>query len=143
MFPGNFLHARSSHAADTLADLAEWRARHRDLELELVRGNHDLRAGETPASLGIRVVDEPYRRGPFALAHHPRRFEGAYTLAGHLHPSYRLHGRGGDAVRLPCFWFRDGVGVLPAFGSFTGSYAIRRDNDDRLFVVTPERVFSV
>lgn len=143
VFLGDFLHARSSHAADTLADLAEWRARHRDLELELVRGNHDLRAGEPPASLGIRVVDEPYRRGPFALAHHPRRFEGAYTLAGHLHPSYRLHGRGGDAVRLPCFWFRDGVGVLPAFGSFTGSYAIRRDNDDRLFVVTPERVFSV
>lgn len=41
---------------------------------------------------------------------------------------FRLAGRGGDAVRLPCFWFGDTVAVLPAFGSFTG---------------TPKRVFPV
>ncbi len=143
VFLGDFLHAKASHAPHTLADLAEWRARRNDLDLVLVRGNHDARAGEPPASLAIRVVDEPYELGPFALAHHPQPFEGRYTLAGHLHPSFRLAGRGGDAVRLPCFWFGDAVAVLPAFGSFTGTCSIRPAADDRLFVVTPERVFPV
>jgi metallophosphoesterase superfamily enzyme len=41
----------------------------------LVRGNHDSRAGDPPASLGIRVVDEPFAVGPFAACHHPQRHE--------------------------------------------------------------------
>ena len=39
-----------------------WRAAHRSLDLVLVRGNHDDRAGDPPATLGIRVVDEPLAR---------------------------------------------------------------------------------
>ncbi|HYD77496.1 ligase-associated DNA damage response endonuclease PdeM [Ramlibacter sp.] len=143
VFLGDFLHSRRSHARETLAALQAWRDRHPSLDLLLVRGNHDARAGDPPASLGIEATDEPVRLGPFALCHHPDPVAGAYVLAGHWHPCTRIGGRAFDSLRLPCFWLGDdsgaqpqrAVGVLPAFGSFTGMHPIRRAPGDRVFAI--------
>lgn len=137
---GDFLHAAEAHAPATLAALARWRARHVALALTLVRGNHDARAGDPPSKLGIEVVDEPLRIEGLALCHHPRPQAGAYTLAGHLHPCVSLQGRAKDHLRLPCFHFGADVGVLPAFGSFTGMHPIRRSPGDRVYVVADHAV---
>ena len=53
------------------------------------------------------------------------RATGAYVLAGHLHPCVVLGGRAHQRLRLPCFHFGAQVGVLPAFGAFTGMHALR------------------
>lgn len=141
VFLGDFLHSVHSHAASTLGALAQWRAVHADLALTLVRGNHDDRAGDPPAQLRITVVDEPLRLGPFALCHHPRPVPQAYVLAGHWHPCVGVGGRANEYLRLPCFWFGDGtqelaaVGVLPAFGSFTGMHPIQPRPGDRIFPI--------
>jgi DNA ligase-associated metallophosphoesterase len=141
VFLGDFLHSRRSHAAGTLGALAAWRSQHPRLGLTLVRGNHDDRAGDPPKALGIDVVDEPLPLGPFALCHHPRPVEGRYVLAGHWHPCVGVGGRGFDRLRLPCFWFGDeratgaAVGVLPAFGSFTGMHPIEPRPGDRIFPI--------
>ena len=63
-------------------------------------------------------------------------------LAGHLHPAYRVTGRN-DSVRLPCFWFGVRVGVLPAFGDFTGGKAIAPQPGDRVFVAAGDAVMAV
>lgn len=143
VFLGDFLHSARAHAPATLAAVATWRAAHRDLELVLIRGNHDDRAGDPPTGLGIRVVDEPFLQDGFALCHHPRRVAGAYALAGHLHPCVSLGGRGGDHLRLPCFWFGDDVGVLPAFGAFTGMHPIRARVGERVYAIADELVASM
>lgn len=143
VFLGDFLHSRRSHAPGTLAALRDWRAQHRSLEITLVRGNHDDRAGDPPADLGIGVVDEPLSLGPFALCHHPEPVPGRYVLAGHWHPCISVSGRAFERLRLPCFWFGDdsgalpdqAVGVLPAFGSFTGMHRIDPRAGDRIFPV--------
>jgi DNA ligase-associated metallophosphoesterase len=143
VFLGDFLHSARSHGRETLQALAEWRDLHAHIGLTLVRGNHDERAGDPPSTLGIEVVDEPLRQGAFALCHHPRPVQGAYVLAGHWHPCVSVRGRGHDHLRLPCFWFGDdtgqapahAVGVLPAFGSFTGMHAIERREGDRTFAI--------
>jgi DNA ligase-associated metallophosphoesterase len=148
VFLGDFLHSVRSHAAGTLALLHDWRARHPALELTLVRGNHDDRAGDPPASLGFTVVDEPLRLGPFALCHHPRPVAGAYVLAGHWHPCISVAGRAFERLRLPCFWLGDdsgrlpaqAVGVLPAFGSFTGMHRIEPRAGDRIFPIAGDAV---
>jgi DNA ligase-associated metallophosphoesterase len=142
VFLGDFLHAREARAPRTLEALADWRARHSALELTLVEGNHDRKAGAPPDSLGIEVVTEPRLDGPFAFCHHPAPLMDHYVLAGHLHPAYRLAGRR-DAVRLPCFWFGPGVGVLPAFGDFTGGHAIEPAAGDRVFLVAEDRVLPL
>ena len=135
VFLGDFLHSARAHATATIAAVTDWRARHRSLELVLVRGNHDDRAGDPPSHLGIEVVDEAFEQDGFALCHHPRPRDGAYVLAGHLHPCVNLGGRAWDRLRLPCYWFGDTVGVLPAFGAFTGMHPIRPGGDDRVFPV--------
>jgi DNA ligase-associated metallophosphoesterase len=140
VFLGDFLHSARAHAAATLAAVAAWREAHRALELDLVRGNHDDRAGDPPAGLGIRVVDEPLLQDGFALCHHPKRSAGSYVLAGHLHPCVGIGGRAWDHLRLPCFWFGDDVGVLPAFGAFTGMHPIRAGAGERLFAIAENSV---
>jgi DNA ligase-associated metallophosphoesterase len=140
VFLGDFLHSARSHARGTLAVLQAWRERHPALAVTLVRGNHDDRAGDPPPSLGFEVVDEPLRLGAFALSHHPRPVAGAYVLAGHWHPCVSVSGRAFEHLRLPCFWLGAEVGVLPAFGSFTGMHPIARRAGDRIFPIADDTV---
>ncbi|SAK82649.1 ligase-associated DNA damage response endonuclease PdeM [Caballeronia ptereochthonis] len=143
VFLGDLLHARESHADETLDALATWRAKHRALRLVLVEGNHDRHAGALPAAFGVDVVKEPHMLGPWALCHHPQTVDGAYALAGHEHPVYRLATRI-DSVRLPCFRFGSRAGVLPAFGAFTGGFEVNGSlRGEMVYVVAQERVFAV
>ena len=137
---GDFLHSRRSLAPATMDALARWRMDHAALDLVLVRGNHDARAGDPPARLGIQVVEEPLALGDLRLCHHPRPLPGAYVLGGHLHPCVQLHGRAHDRLRLPCFWFGATVGVLPAFGAFTGMHPIRPVAGERVFAIADAHV---
>ena len=140
VFLGDLLHSARGRAEATLDAVARWRERHAALRLTLVRGNHDLRAGDPPPGWGIEIVEEPLRAGPLALCHHPRPVPGAYALAGHLHPCIRLGGRAHDRLRLPCFHFGAEVGVLPAFGAFTGMHPVRPGPGDRVFVAADDSV---
>jgi DNA ligase-associated metallophosphoesterase len=142
VFLGDFLHARAAHAAATLAAMLEWRARHPALALTLVRGNHDKHAGDPAAALGIRLVDEPWSMGPFALCHHPDRESSAYVLAGHVHPACRISSRI-DSVRLPCFVVGVKRMILPSFGAFTGGHVIRPEAGDALYAVGEEAVHPI
>ncbi len=143
VFLGDLLHARESHADETLTALHAWRARHRQLRLVLVEGNHDRHAGMLPAAFDIELVKEPYRLGPWALCHRPQLVDDAYALAGHEHPVYRLATRI-DSARLPCFRFGARLGVLPAFGAFTGGFEVNGDvRSEAIYVVAGERVFGV
>nr|WP_217703987.1 ligase-associated DNA damage response endonuclease PdeM [Schlegelella koreensis] len=143
VFLGDFLHSARSHARATLEAVARWRATHAALDLVLVRGNHDDRAGDPPARLDIRAVDEPYLLDGLALCHHPRPLAGHYVLGGHLHPCVTVGGRAFDRLRLPCFWFGDSVGVLPAFGAFTGMHPIRPASGDRIYPVADDAVMAM
>lgn len=143
VFLGDLLHSAHAQAPATQAALAQWRQRHRDVQLTLVRGNHDDHAGDPPAALCIDVVDEPLRLGPWALCHHPQAQPGSYVLAGHLHPCVRLQGRARERLRLPCFWFGEQVGVLPAFGEFTGMHPIEAQPQDRVYALTDDGVLEV
>ncbi|MES2183320.1 MAG: ligase-associated DNA damage response endonuclease PdeM [Pseudomonadota bacterium] len=121
---GDFLHAAEASTPAVLDALRRWRDRWTDLGMVLVRGNHDSHAGDPPASLGIRVVDEPFLLGPFACCHHPQLHATHHVLAGHVHPAVRLRGAARDVLRLPCFSAEPGLVVLPAFGAFTGSHTL-------------------
>jgi len=143
VFLGDFLHAAEGRSAQMFSAVAAWRRSHAAIGMTLVRGNHDRRAGDPPTELGIGVVDGPSVEGPFALAHHPAAVEGLYVLAGHIHPCVTVRGRGrGDRERLACFWFGAQVGVLPAFGEFTGCAEISPKDGDRVWVVAGSEVIA-
>lgn len=144
---GDFLHAASGRTPAVLQALGDWRARHLNVAMTLVRGNHDDRAGDPPPEAGIEVVDEPWLLGPFACCHHPRpdgeRHPTHFILAGHLHPVVHLSGRARDALRLPCFVSEPGHAVLPAFGAFTGGHVLLAEPDRRFYAVGGDRVWEV
>jgi DNA ligase-associated metallophosphoesterase len=143
VFLGDFLHSARSLGEATFASVLRWRELHSALELTLVRGNHDDLAGDPPAVLDIQPFDEPLRHGALSFSHHPRPMSGTFVLAGHLHPCVSIGGRAHDWHRLPCFWFSQQVGVLPAFGAFTGMQAIRAKQGERVFAAAPDRVFEL
>lgn len=143
VFLGDFLHARSGAAQALWQQLLPWRQRHAVVEMTLVRGNHDLHAGDPPDALGIALADEPWQPMPdtgLRACHHPQPVAGATVLAGHWHPTATLLGRARDAVRLPCFAWVPGLLVLPAFGAFTGSSSEPVPPGARRFVVAADQV---
>lgn len=150
---GDLLHAARGRSAVMLESVQAALTAMRDhpaapgLALHLVRGNHDAAAGDPPAHWGVALHDEPWRVGPWALCHEPQTVTGAYTLAGHWHPCTVLRGPARQRLRLPCFWFGDAlarpVGVLPAFGDFTGMHPIDPQAGDRVWAIGGDAVREV
>ena len=143
VFLGDFLHARQARTSAVLATLTDWRSACPQLDCTLVRGNHDSRAGDPPACLGISVVDEPYIIGPFAACHHPQQHATHAVLAGHTHPVVQLQGPARDRLRLPCFVFEDRSAILPAFGEFTGGHPVVVAPTQRAYAVGAGAVWPV
>jgi DNA ligase-associated metallophosphoesterase len=140
---GDLWHSRAGMAESLFDELRAWRSAHPTLAVELVRGNHDRRAGEPPSELGLVCRDEPAAEGPFVFQHFPEPSAAGYVLAGHVHPAVVLRGRGGQRLRRPCFWFGPAVGVLPAFGGFTGSADVAPTSGDQVFVPVDGEVIPV
>lgn len=143
VFLGDLLHAKRGRSAEALDAVARWRARCADVAMVLVRGNHDSHAGDPPDDWRFACCDGPLVEPPFAFVHEPVPVAGTYALGGHIHPGATLRGGGGQQLTLPCFWFAPEVGVLPAFGSFTGYVSVRPHRSDRVFVVADDEVIPV
>src|SRR3954451_4574684 len=116
---GDLLHAAAGRVAALHRAVMGWREAHRALDMTLVRGNHDSKAGDPPSEWDVRVVTEPFLALPFLLCHHPHDPPTGYALCGHIHPGVSLHDEHG-AIRLPCFVLGRRRALLPAFGRFTG-----------------------
>ena len=143
VFLGDFLHAPQARTPAILKALQSWRAQHQALEMTLVRGNHDNRAGDPPELLNIKLVNEPWLLGPFACCHHPQLHSTHFVLAGHVHPSCKLYGPGRDSLRLPCFMKEERQALLPAFGEFTGGMLVSGSAGRQLYAVGGGRVWCL
>ena len=146
VFLGDFLHARAAHAPATVAAMLAWRHRHPRLRLTVVRGNHDLHAGDPATALGIHMADEPHTVGHLSFCHHPETPAPGHVLAGHVHPVFHLRAtatglRGG--LRLPCFLLGAARTVLPSFGAFTGGHAVRPASGERVYVTADAVIFAL
>ncbi|MUH36496.1 ligase-associated DNA damage response endonuclease PdeM [Zobellia amurskyensis] len=111
-------------------------------EIILVAGNHDIISPLKYEDLGIRVVSEIQLDG-FLLTHHPEEREGFFNFSGHIHPAVRLQGMGRQSVRLSCFFKSDNQMILPAFGTFTGTYVLEPKVNNEVYALTEDEVFQV
>jgi uncharacterized protein len=141
---GDLLHAKSGRKDDVMAAFQTWRLAHSEIAIDLLRGNHDRYAGAPPAEWNIRVHTLDLVRTPFRFMHEPPQAEDElYVMCGHIHPSVSLSDGLHRSVRLPCFSFGERVAILPAFGSFTGTYEIDPAATDRIFVIADNEVIEV
>ncbi len=142
---GDLAHDGAAWGATTLAAVRVWRGRHGGVEIVLVRGNHDVKACDPPGELGIRVVEAGWELGGVAMHHDPALIERGPALAGHVHPGVAMRRRDGrrGGMRSACFLFSERVGVLPAFGVFTGCATVRPGVGGRVFAVGADQVIEV
>ena len=139
---GDFWHAKAGRTEAVLRTLHNWREQWDELLIEIVQGNHD-RSMLPPVGWCEHWYQWTSEDLPFMFAHYPEPSDVGYTLAGHLHPAVTLSGRGRQRLKLPCFWFGSQVGVLPAFGNFTGTATIRPHIGDRIFVTVEDEVVEL
>jgi len=111
-------------------------------DIVLVAGNHDIISPLKYEALGIRVASEVQLDG-FLLTHHPEKRDGFFNFSGHIHPAVRLSGSGRQTLRLPCFFKSQHQMIIPAFGTFTGTYILQPTETDEVFAVTGDSVFKV
>lgn len=143
IFLGDLIHSPRGLTERICSLIADWRAHHSSIEMILVKGNHDRKTMKLAEIMRLEIVEEPYIVGPFALKHHPKEHEENYVLCGHTHPAVRLRGAGQKSLRLPCFSFGERIGILPAFGSFTGCAEIEPQDGERIFVVAEDQIVEV
>lgn len=117
-----------------------WRDVHHNIDINLVKGNHDIMSDEIYSHFEIRLHKKYFLWNRFLFTHKPLdesvQLNGCdYVFCGHIHPGVRLIGKGKQAVNLPCFHFTEKQCVLPAFGEFTGKCIVKPNGKDRVFVV--------
>jgi uncharacterized protein len=120
----------------------KWRNDFSQLHIDLVKGNHDILEDDWYKEGNITIHEWQLQIGNFNFKHEDLRRKGVYeetsalfTFSGHLHPAYRIKGRGRQALRLPCFYFKKDSCILPAFSVFTGNYIIKPAKNELLFTI--------
>jgi len=115
------------------------------VSFELVVGNHDILSDNQYARNNLKLHRDRLMEKPVVFSHHPMEEieDDGYNLAGHIHPGVLLQGKGKQAVTLPCFYFGERQGILPAFGSFTGLARIQPKKEDRIFVIAENMVVKI
>ena len=136
---GDWVHAALGCTDEVMQTVQEWRQSHRHLDISWIRGNHDRLSEKVRSRFGFEdslFLD----RAPFRLQHEPGENVDRLTIAGHLHPTVSLGGRGFPRVKLPCFHIRQQLAILPAFTSFAGGYPLPQSKDSRVFLIASGEV---
>lgn len=121
----------------------EWIREIKELKFILVKGNHDILPEELYSLANLEVYESHLLMPPFTFSHQAVQPEKTYTLSGHIHPAVRIHGPAKQSLTLPCYYFTDSHGILPAFGNFTGLARIKPKENDDIFVILEDSVIKI
>ncbi|MBX2945698.1 MAG: ligase-associated DNA damage response endonuclease PdeM [Cyclobacteriaceae bacterium] len=115
------------------------------VSFELVTGNHDVLTHQQYNRCNIVLHGEGLRVDRFLFSHFPlaEPLPGVYVISGHIHPGVQLLGRGKQRIMLPCYYFGEHQGYLPAFGMFTGLSRIQPKMEDRIFAIADNTVIKI
>lgn len=114
-----------------VAALVAWRAAWASLKVMWVHDADDAPDTDLLRTLDVVAVAGPTHGPLFVLSHQPMAVRAdAYGLCGALHPAVVRVGQ-----QVPCFWFQERVGVLPAFGSDVPLRGVEPHDDDRVYAI--------
>ncbi|CAN5883038.1 ligase-associated DNA damage response endonuclease PdeM [soil metagenome] len=140
---GDLFHSTENKEHDLFL---KWRKDLHGLSIQLVKGNHDILQESWYTKAGIDVFQEELIIGDFLFTHDIsscKKEHGKYCFSGHIHPGIVLNGAGKQSLRLPCFYFGKEHAILPAFGKFTGTYAVKPGQGDSVFVIVEGKLMKL
>ena len=139
IFLGDLFHSSANSAWSQFQNFIK---DYTQVHFELVLGNHDILGIELFAD----VLDEIHSNGVqvdnFHFSHYPESIEKMFNFCGHIHPAIKLTGGAKTSVSLSCFAFSKGVGILPAFGTFTGTHFIDPHEFIDVFMIAEDEVIQ-
>ncbi|MCP9292362.1 ligase-associated DNA damage response endonuclease PdeM [Gracilimonas sediminicola] len=141
LFLGDLFHSESNNEIE---QFKEWRQAHAATEMILTIGNHDLLTGFEYEKMGLNCVNQ-FHATPFTFLHDESENRGSnsYCISGHIHPAVKLKGKGRQQLYVPCFYFGKQAALLPAFGSFTGSYRINPAQNESVFAIVEQEIIQI
>jgi DNA ligase-associated metallophosphoesterase len=123
IFMGDLYHSAANQGHRQLEELM---LAFPEVSFELVPGNHD-RAMLTQLPNALKLLEVEHGLGQVILCHAPpEKATDAFYCFGHLHPAYQLQSKGRQKLHFPCFAQQSHQLLLPAFGSFKGSFIINQ-----------------
>lgn len=143
---GDFFH---SHMNNEIRLFEKWRKDLSYLPIQLVRGNHDILNDHWYAANDITVQEDVMDLHPFRFTHEPPVIKKdetqhqPYLFTGHIHPGIRVEGFAKQSLRFPCFYFAEQYAVLPAFGRFTGTHALKPKKKDKVFAIVNKTIVEL
>ena len=141
---GDLFHSEANNHVFEVKDALE---HYKDLELHLVKGNHDVMHESWYRLLNLIVHDDKLELGPFTFTHEPMDLENipenTYNICGHIHPGVRLVGKARQSLTLPCFYFGEQQALMPAFGAFTGLHKVKPNKSDDVFAIANKSVIPL
>ncbi|QHT70183.1 ligase-associated DNA damage response endonuclease PdeM [Rhodocytophaga rosea] len=135
---GDLFHSTYNEA---VVDFSTWRKKYSQTEFTLIKGNHDILKDSFYSAASLKIYEHTLIEHPFIFSHIPLEENSTYyNLSGHIHPAVRLVGKAKQSIVLPCFYFRQKNGILPAFSTFTGKALLIPATADTVFVIANQFV---
>lgn len=141
IFLGDLFHSVKNQS---FMDVKSFLEMYPKVDFILVIGNHDIMKAHDYTELGLRLSDE-WMLGNLWLTHEPQDEvrPNMYNLAGHIHPGVKLKGRARQSLTLPCFFFGEHNGILPAFGYFTGKAILKINHKSVIFAIAEDTIIPI
>lgn len=141
---GDMFHSKENIEHDLFE---KWRNDLSSLEVNLIKGNHDILKENWYERAAIKVHNRQLTIKDFSFVHDIADIDiadtGKYFFSGHLHPGIRIGGLAKQSLHFPCFHFEMTGCTLPAFSKFTGMINVRRNAKDKVFAIAEGRVFEI
>lgn len=141
IFLGDLFH---SHYNAEFETFKKWRRSYSNIEMILTIGNHDIISRHEFEKIGLECVNT-YKCGPFKFMHDEQGNinNHFFSISGHIHPAIKLKSKGRQSIITPCYFIGDSKLLLPAFGSFTGSYLIEPEKNELVYAIVDEKVVNI
>ncbi|MBC2845279.1 ligase-associated DNA damage response endonuclease PdeM [Winogradskyella flava] len=136
---GDLFHAEFNIDMSTFKN---WHSQFEDLQLVLIRGNHDSLSKRLMDDFNIRV-ETALVSEPFIFIHeHSAKYPETFTISGHTHPGVLIKGKGKQKLKLPCYQVASNQLILPAFSLFTGLNTKSKPDGAVCYAFTDSSIFK-
>ena len=138
-----------STANKELELFSRWRSDFEELDIKLVKGNHDILNKNWYAQSGIELFDSSLKISGFCFQHDPGECgkdddtKNHYVFSGHIHPGITINGVGKQSLKFPCFYFTHTYCILPAFSRFTGTVSVKPKEEDVAFAIVNNSILRI
>jgi DNA ligase-associated metallophosphoesterase len=135
-----------SSANKELELFKRWRKDFSSLQIDLIKGNHDILNEKWYTEANISVTANELRIGYFNFCHDFNDCginENQYTFSGHVHPGINIRGAAKQSLHFPCFYFTPDYCILPAFSRFTGMYKVVPQKGEQVYAIVENTLLQM